>query len=276
MIAALRTPEGEAALAQAAGLSGKDPLAAVAALRSTGATPEIASAALTQIELRGRAAGKFGADASRMFFTRDGLQQATRGVVAERRATRLASDPAVRRVADLCCGVGADAIALGRAGLTVHAVDTDPATVEVARANVEILGLTDRVTVDRADAMSTDLSGYDAVFCDPARRTGGRRVFDPAAYSPSWEFLSTLAERVPRTVLKLGPGIDHALIPYDTEAEFVSVAGDVVEATLWHGPLAAVPRRATLVGVGELTGTGQRTGSVGPVRSLLYDPDGAV
>ncbi|MGH3655607.1 MAG: SAM-dependent methyltransferase, partial [Micromonosporaceae bacterium] len=100
VIAALRTPEGEAALAQAAGLSGKDPLAAVAALRSTGATPEIASAALTQIELRGRAAGKFGADASRMFFTRDGLQQATRGVVAERRATRLASDPAVRRVAD--------------------------------------------------------------------------------------------------------------------------------------------------------------------------------
>ena len=52
---------------------------------------------------------------------------------------------------------------------------------------------------------------------------------------------------MPQTVLKLAPGIDHALIPAGAEAEWVSVDGDVVEAAFWCGPLARVPRRATLL-----------------------------
>ncbi|MGH3713593.1 MAG: methyltransferase domain-containing protein, partial [Micromonosporaceae bacterium] len=243
----LRTPEGEAALAQAGELVAGDPLVAAAALRAAGHPPELAAAALTQAELRARATGKFGPDAARMFFTRDGLQQATRGPVAARRAARLTTDPGVRRAADLCCGVGADAIAFARAGLSVYAVDADPDTAEVARANAEALGLAELITVVCGDAVEADLSGCDAVFCDPARRSGGRRVFDPRAYQPPWEFLAALPRRVPRTVLKLGPGIDHALIPAGVEAEWVSVDGDVVEAALWHGPYAQVPRRATVL-----------------------------
>ncbi|HEX2419892.1 MAG TPA: SAM-dependent methyltransferase, partial [Micromonosporaceae bacterium] len=144
---------------------------------------------------------------------------------------------------------------------------------------VAALGLADRIRVSRADVTDVDLAGFDAVFCDPARRSGGRRVFDPASYSPPWQFLAGLLDRVPRTVLKLAPGISHALVPAGAEAEWISVSGDVVEATLWHGPQAAVLRRASVIngdGVAELTGTGQRTGRVGPVREVLYDPDGAV
>jgi Predicted O-methyltransferase len=223
-LAALRTAEGRAALAAASERANGDPLAAAAALRAQGHPPQLAAAALTQTELRARAAGKFGADAARMFFTRDGLQQATRGVVAARRAARLA-DSGVRRIADLCCGVGADALAFARAGLTVHAVDADPVTAEIAAANAEALGLADRITVACADVGDVDLAGYDAVFCDPSRRADGRRVFDPAAYSPSWDFLAALPSRVPIAVLKLGPGIDHALIPPEAEGEWVSVTG---------------------------------------------------
>ncbi|MGH3735130.1 MAG: class I SAM-dependent methyltransferase [Micromonosporaceae bacterium] len=287
-IAALRTPEGQAALASAGELVGGDRLAAVAALRAAGHPAEVVGAALTQAELRERAAAKFGADAARMFFTRDGLQQATRSPVAARRAARLAADPGVRRIADLCCGVGADTFAFARAGLSVIAVDADPETAAVVRANADALGLADRVEVVCGDAAELPLHDVDAVFCDPARRAGGRRVFDPRAYTPPWEFLVSLAERVPRTVLKLGPGIDHALIPAGVEAEWVSVAGEVVEAALWHGRYAEVPRRATLLpaadpvpaaGVApgvELTGSGERVGEVGAVRAVLYDPDGAV
>lgn len=285
MIPALLTAAGEAALAQANSLAGADPLVAVAALRASGHPPDLAAAALRQATLRVRAAEKFGDDAARMFFTRDGLQQATRAVVAARRAARLAADPAVRRVADLCCGVGADTIAFARAGLSVRAFDADPETVRVASANLTALELSDRVTVECADVTRVDLTGVDAVFCDPARRAAGRRVFDPAAYSPPWPFLTGLPQRVPRTVLKLGPGINHALLPAGAEAEWVSVAGGVVEATLWHGSLAQVPRRATLIGregvagqpdAAELTGTGIRIGTVAPIRGVLYDPDGAV
>jgi hypothetical protein len=78
-------------------------------------------------------------------------------------------------------------------------------------------------------------------------------------------------------VLKLAPGVDHELIPRGAEAEWVSVDGDVVEAAFWCGPLAGVPRRATLLPSGAcLTGSGVAAAPVGPVRRYLYDPDGAV
>jgi SAM-dependent methyltransferase len=278
-LCALRSPSGEAALATAAALAGGDPLTAASALRSGGVAPALAAAALTQAVLRQRAVAKFGDDAAAMFFTRAGLEQSTRAVVARRRAARLAASGATT-VADLGCGIGADALAFARAGLRVHAVDADPVTAAVAAANAAALGLADRITVSTMDAREAPLAGVDAVFCDPARRTGaGRRVFDPAAYSPPWDFVVDLARRVPRTVLKLAPGIDHGLVPAGAEAEWVSVHGEVVEAALWCGPLATVPRRATLLrgaNAAELTGTGQVAAPVGPVRRYLFDPDGAV
>jgi SAM-dependent methyltransferase len=278
-LAALFTPEGAEALAAAVEVSDIDPLAAASILRARAIAPELAATALTQAVLRRRAETKFGADASAMFFTRAGLEQATRAEVAARRATRLAASGA-RTVADLGSGIGADAIAFARAGLRVLAVDADPVTAAVAAANVAALGLADRISVTAMDAREVPLDGMDAVFCDPARRTAsGRRVFDPNSYSPPWDFVIGLTHRVPRTVLKLAPGIDHALVPPGAEAQWVSVHGDVVEAALWCGPLAAVPRRATLLRGGEvheLTGSGEESAPVGPVRRYLYDPDGAV
>ncbi len=82
----LRTPEGSAALALAASMAGADPLAAASAMRARGVPPELAATALTQVDLRRRAIGKFGPAAASMFFTRAGLEQATRAVVADRRA----------------------------------------------------------------------------------------------------------------------------------------------------------------------------------------------
>ena len=277
----LRDDAGAAALAAAErllGTPGMDALAAATALRGAGYRPDLASVALTQAGLRRRAAAKFGPDAARMYFTAAGIEQATRAAVAQRRARRLAAH-GVRRVADLGCGVGADTLAFARAGLRVLAIEADPTTAAVAEANAAALGLADSVEVRVADATTVDLSEVDAVFCDPARREGGRRVFDPSAYSPPWSFVEALPARVPATVLKVAPGLDHALIPNGAEATWISVDGDVVEATIWCGPLAAVPRRATLLRGGtahELTGTGQATAPVGSMGPWLYDPDGAV
>ncbi|MGC4894003.1 THUMP-like domain-containing protein [Micromonospora sp. DT31] len=292
-LAALRTPEGSAALAAADRVAGGDPLTAAAALRSAGIPGGLAAAALTQAELRRRAVGKFGAEAAGMFLTRAGLEQATRRAVADRRAARLRA-AGVRTLADLGCGLGADALAAARAGIRVHAVEADPLTAAMAAANAEAAGLAGSVTVECGDATAFDVRGVDAAFCDPARRRAGtgRRVFDPNAYSPPWDFVTGLADRVPRTVVKVAPGLDHALIPAGAEAEWVSVDGDLVEAALWCGDLAGVPRRATLLREKEgplvnasgskrvpsyhLTGTGAAEAEVGPVRRFLYDPDPAV
>jgi SAM-dependent methyltransferase len=278
-LAALRTTEGANALAAAAGLGRKDPLAAAAALRDRDVPPELAAAALTMADLRHRARAKFGPEADRMFFTRPGLEQATRRVVADRRAARMRA-AGVRTLADLGCGIGADALAAARAGIRVHAVDVDASAAAVARANAEACGLGDLVTVQCADATTVDLAGFDAVFCDPARRrSGGGRVFDPRGYSPGWDFVAGLPHRVPTTVLKLAPGIDHALIPAGTEAEWVGVDGDLVEAAFWCGPLASTPRRATVIRattVAELTGSGVEGAPVGRPGGYLVDPAAAV
>ena len=296
-LGALRIPEGLAALAAAAEVAGGDPATAIIALRAGGLPPGLAADALTQARLRLRARGKFGPDAARLFFTAPGLEQATRAAVADRRAERLRG-AGVRTITDLGCGIGADSLAFARAGIRVYAVEADPMTAAVASANAAALGLDSMITVTRGPAEETPLDDRDAVFCDPARRSGGRRVFDPAAYSPPWDFVAGLPGRVPRTVLKLAPGIDHALIPAGAEAEWTSVDGDVVEATFWCGPLAQVPRRATVLrgvgraepesskepavkrpvssGTASLTGSGMRRAPVDRVRRYLYDPDGAV
>ena len=289
LLTALLSPAGTRALA-AAQEAGDDPLRAAAALRARGVPADLAAAALTQTELRRRATAKFGPAAAGMFFTRDGLEQATRAVVADRRAARLRA-AGVRILADLGCGLGADALAAARAGIRVYGVEADRTTAAMAAVNAAAAGVADLFTVTCGDATTFDVSRVDAVFCDPARRRGGtgRRVFDPADYSPPWNFLLDLIERVPRTVIKVAPGIDHALVPPGAEAEWVSVDGDLVEATLWCGPLAAVPRRATLISspppepgggteptVFELTGTGVAEAPVGAVRRYLYDPDPAV
>lgn len=285
LLAALHTPEGVKALVAAAALADVDPLAAASALRAQGVPPDLAAAALTQVQLRRRAVGKFGSGAAAMFFTRAGLEQATRAVVADRRAGRLAA-AGVTSLADLGCGLGSDAMAAARAGIFVYAVEADPLTAAMAAANVTAAGLDDLVKVECADATAVPVTEYAAVFADPARRTAGRgRVFDPKAYSPSWDFIAELPRRVPRTVLKLAPGIDHALLPPGAEGEWVSVDGDLVEAAFWCGPLASAQRRATLLRtaapadarpVAELIGSGQARAGVGPVGGFLYDPDPAV
>ncbi|WP_067496010.1 class I SAM-dependent methyltransferase [Actinoplanes sp. TFC3] len=277
LLAALRTTEGGHALSAAAEVSGGDPLAAAAKLRARGIAAPLAAAALTQAELRRRAENKFGPAAAEMFFTRPGFEQATRAVVADRRAARLRA-AGVTSLADLGCGLGSDALAAARQGIRVHAVDADPLTAAMAAANAAAAGLADLVSVECADATTVTVEKYDAVFADPARRRAGRgRLMDPRSWSPPWDFIAGLPERVPMTVLKLAPGIDHALLPAGAEGEWVSVDGDLVEAAFWCGPLAEFARRASLLpGGAELHGSGVERAPVGAVGRYLYDPDPAV
>jgi THUMP domain-like len=274
----LLAPEGQRLLASLPAYDGAQALAVATAARDLGHGEELVSAALTQSRLRARARAKFGADAARLYFTPDGLEQATRPGVAAHRAARFAAAD-VRRVADLGCGIGGDLPHLARAGRDgVLAVDRDPLTVAVAVANAAALGVSRLVEVRCADARDVDLSTVDGAFIDPARRHGGSRTFDPRAYSPPYSFVLELASRVPATAAKLAPGIPHDALPAGAEAEWVSVSGDVVECALWCGPLAgAVARRATLLPAGStVTGDGLTRAPAGPVGRFLYEPDGAV
>ncbi|MGW2641329.1 class I SAM-dependent methyltransferase [Streptomyces sp. NPDC001348] len=272
----LLTPEGRALLDEVHGTAPADELAVATRLRRDHPA-DLVSAALGQARLRQRAAAKFAAeDARRMFFTPNGVEQSTRAAVAEYRARRL-RDLGVTSVADLCCGIGGDALALARAGIRVLAVDRDPVTAAVARANAEALGLAELIEVREADVTEVDTSAYDAVFVDPARRGGRGRVFDPEAYSPplSWAVGVASASRV--AALKIAPGIPHETVPAQAEAEWISDGGDVKEAVLWFGTGAPGAVRATLLpGPRSLLSRGLPDPGVRSVGRYLYEPDGAV
>lgn len=271
----LLTPEGRALLDVVRDTDPADELAVATRLRREHPA-ELVSAALGQARLRQRAVAKFGAaDAGRMFFTPNGVEQSTRASVAAYRAQRM-RELGIGSVADLCCGIGGDAVALARAGIRVLAVDRDPATAAAARANAEGLGLAGLVEVREADVTEVDTSGYDAVFVDPARRGGRGRIFDPEAYSPPLSWAVEAARKAPHAALKIAPGIPHEAIPDDAEAEWISDGGDVKEAVLWFGTAPGAIRATLLPGPRPLLSRGLPDPEVRPVGRYLYEPDGAV
>ncbi|MCL2804011.1 MAG: class I SAM-dependent methyltransferase [Micrococcales bacterium] len=252
-------------------------------LRARGIDPGLVAAALTQSRLRAKAQAKFGDFANNLLFTDTGLQQATRLNVAAHRAGRYRAAGA-EVVVDLCCGIGADSLAMAVLGLSVRAYERDPVTARLARANLS--GFED-CSVSCGDGMAADLAGVEAVFADPARRRGAGqgqgRVFDPAAYSPALDQVLALAlDRDLALGVKLSPGLPHKVIPPGVESEWVSVDGQVVEAAWYFGPL----RRDGLAGKTALVIQGSKAHrlaadprprlSVGPLGRFLYEPDGAV
>lgn len=254
-----------------------DVVRSVSDLRRAGHSPGLVAAVLGQSRLRAKARAKFGEFADRMLFTEAGLEQATRLSVAALHAGRFAS-AGVRSVADLGCGIGADALALAALDLTVTAVERDEVTAAVAAYN---LAPWPNATVVCGDAETAELSGIDGVFLDPARRDGASRLKNPAHWSPSLDFAFGLGARMP-TGVKLGPGIDRDLIPAAGEAQWISVDREVVELGVWFGVLARPGiRRAALVigdhGAAELTAADDSADvEVQTLREYLYEPDGAV
>ncbi len=249
----------------------------VSDLRKAGHSAGLVAAVLNQAKLRHRATTKFGSFADRMLFTEAGLEQATRLGVAAHHAGRF-SDAGVKWVADLGCGIGADALAIAALELEVTAVERDEVTAAIAAYN---LAPWSNARVEHSAAEEVDLAGVDGIYLDPARRDGARRLRDPGDFSPSLDFAFSLAELYP-TGVKLGPGIDRELIPAGAEAQWISVDRDVVELGLWFGALARPGiRRSALVisdaGTAEMTAAADSLDAeAGALGEFVYEPDGAV
>jgi len=281
----LASPGGQLLLEELDYSSDTDVLKLVARLRKAGHDPLTVAAALTQAKLRKRAIAKFGDFANRMLFTEAGLEQASRLKVAALHAGRFRT-AGISQVADLGCGIGAEAMAMAALDLEVRAFEIDEVTAAVATYN---LAPFENVTVELADVQKLDLGQFESLFFDPARRdlkgakkASAKRIFDPANYSPNFEFCLDAARKKPAGI-KLGPGHDHRHIPKDAEAQWISIDGDLVELGLWFGSLKreGVVRSALLIdsnGHHEITSSesGSSNAPVGELAKYIYEPDNSL
>ena len=276
---------GQALLAQIDYSSATDVVALVSKLRSQGHDPATVAAVLTQAKLRKRAVAKFGEFASQMLFTEAGLEQASRLKVAAIHAGRFRST-GIKQVADLGCGIGAESMALASLGIEVKAFEIDEVTAAVATYN---LAPFENASVEIADVQTLDLSGFEALYFDPARRelhgpkkSSTQRHFDPANFSPNYNFVLEQAKTKP-TGIKLGPGHDKKQIPAGCEAQWISVDGDLVELGLWLGKLAreSIARSALLIsstGQNEITSSEMESpnADLAEIGEYVYEPDNSL
>jgi hypothetical protein len=280
----LLSPEGQALLGEVAIESKLDVVKTVSRLRAAGHDAGLVATVLTQAKLRSRAVAKFGEFASRMFFTEDGLEQASRLQVSALHAGRF-REAVIRQVADLGCGIGSESMALAALDINVVAVELDEVTAACATYN---LAPFENATVLNDDVTKINLDEFEAQFFDPARRELGTgrekasRKFDPASFSPNFDWVLEQATKRP-TGIKLGPGHPHEAIPNGCEAQWVSVNGDLVELGLWFGKLArpGVARAALLIRDGERSEitSAETSQPSAPLRDLgeyLYEPDNSI
>ncbi len=272
---------------------------------------DLVAAALTQQALRTAAQAKFGR-AGQMLFTRAGLEQASSELTAAHAAERFAG---AALVADLCCGIGGNLIALAtrasaraprassfmiaeaspppaRRGFRDHGgspavvgVDMDAESLEFARHNVAVCAPDARAGFVRADVTQFPVEAFNAIFIDPARRDQHGRL-RAGTYRPPLPWCLALADAGPGVGIKAAPGLRRDLVPPGWEAEFVAVGRELKEALLWSPALAAggVASRATVLGPAGTTHTlsapaGDESSGPVPVRppgGYLIDPNPAV
>ncbi|MFM1973048.1 MAG: hypothetical protein RLZZ345_132 [Actinomycetota bacterium] len=283
--AKLFTPEALALLNAIGDLDAKaDVLKLVSALRAEGYDTGLVAAVLSQAKLRRRARKKFGDFTDGMLFTEDGLEQASRLQAAALHAGRFRG-AGIKQVADLGCGLGAESMAMGAIDLNVRAFEIDEVTAALAVFN---LGAFENVEVEQADITTLDLSQFEALFFDPARREldgkGERatRKFDPAQFSPNFNWVLEQARTKP-TGIKLVPGHPHEAIAQDAEAQWLSIDGDLVELALWFGEVKRpkVARAATVVnstGRHEIVSETfeSEPAEVSQLKQFIYEPDNAI
>lgn len=238
--------------------------------------PEIARAALEIEILRSEANEKF-LFASKMYMTREAMQQASSYEVSSHRAKRYKP---FDFLVDLGCSIGGDTFSLAAIAPTCG-VDHDPLRLAMAQANMIPYHLGEQTTfiqADLRDRLPFAPAPWIALFFDPGRRVNHQRIYHVADYHPPLHVIREWLPNFPALGVRISPGVDLSEIEaYDAEIEFISLNGELKEAVLWFGPLKTASRRATLLPVGHSLTSGEPCKlSLSEPRGWIYEPDPSI
>lgn len=219
-------------------------------------TPTRSALVMEQAQLRLRARRKF-TNADRMFFTRRGLEQASGEHLAQYKAQRFVG---ISRVADICCGIGGDLIALAsrkrgsgsaEPGVRTIGIDCDELTVLFARKNLKANSLDSATAkVQQAEFVNVDLSEFEGLHFDPDRRTGERTVHGNR-FNPCLKDIFSNVAAGSSVAVKVAPATPGELyFPNGLQREWIGDNRECKQQVLWFGTVADKPghRTATCIG----------------------------
>ncbi len=196
-------------------------------------------------DLTARASKKF-SEPQKWVWSRKLLEQAS----DENSAQLMASAyPLDCRVLDLCCGAGADAVALANCR-TVTAVDLSDHACLLARTNLALhRSGTDRestATVLCQEAEVTQITADDWVHLDPDRRAQAVRRTNAMLLQPTWEICRRIIQSSAGGSVKLAPATRWLDLPDQDRSDmplgfqFIS-CGRVVRQQRWWWNLDRYP-----------------------------------
>lgn len=205
-------------------------------------SPDLASQAIEMAQLQIAARKKFSSPEG-MFFTRKGLEQSTSEAVAHYKAGLIEEG---LTVADACCGIGGDSMALAASHRTV-AIELDWNMARIANHN-----LADRkcenVLVVQADFNRFDFTPFGFVHVDPDRRPGKSRTTQAEYSDPPWKII---AERLGNqfAAVKLAPATILDEFSTQVHRQWIGSGRECREQLAWfNSPVwAAGGKTATVV-----------------------------
>ena len=233
---------------------------------------------LEQTELRRRGRAKFN-NADCMFFTDKGLQQATGQAIGEYKSSRFEGGQAV---ADLCCGIGGDLLALAT-NHPVTGIDCCGVAALLARENCRALGLEEaEILGESVRAAHLEKAAFWHI--DPDRRADGQRASQIESYDPGESQINQLLQVQQNGAVKLAPA---ARVPRrwmeTSELEWISDRRECKQLVAWFGDLMRRPAQRVATQIDQQGKTNHLVGKPGkrcPVAqqlgAFICEPDPAV
>lgn len=247
-------------------------------------SPSRAALVMEQAQLRIRARRKF-SDADRLFFSGKSLQQSTSSRIATYKVRRFSG---VKRIADICCGIGGDLISLAKhdgENIETVGVEKDPVTAHFANANLAALNIKNAKVLCRSFE-DFDAAAWDGLHFDPDRRANGRTTTG-SLFEPSMrDIFDRIDTKRQLVAIKVAPATEIEMPEFPVEREWIGEWRECKQQVIWAGPsITESSKVATIIDNNgahcqfrhpdnsKIEKPPQIAGSIGP---YLYEPHASV
>ncbi len=239
-----KTPEGEELIQKYKDLS-KEELEMLAFSLVKKNTPHYPYL-ITLLKLRKKAEAKFSL-ASEMFFDSLTLEMATSEKIADHIALRYKE---MKKVTDLSCGIGANAIAIAKYS-KVKAVDLNELAIQMAKYNAEVYAVEKNIDFVVGNAHFNIDKNTNAFFLDPMRSREGKTKTRSILNSEPQilEIIPKIFSITKNLCIKISPAFDYkelSLLSEEPEIEIISENNENKVALFWFGDLKKNSKKATI------------------------------